>query len=88
MTNVLIVGGGQGGTSILDAFQGIKTVKVLGICDVNNNAPGMMLARKLGVSTFTNLNDIFNMPADIIIEATGNAKVQEIIYANKSEQMM
>ncbi len=87
MTNVLIVGGGQGGTSILDAFQGIKTVKVLGICDVNNNAPGMMLARKLGVSTFTNLNDIFNLPADIIIEATGNAKVQEIIYANKSEQM-
>lgn len=87
MTNVIIVGGGQGGTSILGAFQGINTIKVLGICDVNNNAPGMVLARKLGVSTFTDLNSIFKMPADILIEATGNTNVQQMIYDHKSEQM-
>lgn len=83
MTNVIIVGGGQGGSSILNAFQGINTIKVLGICDVNDNAQGMLLARKLGIATFTDLSAVFKMPADIIIEATGNAKVQEIIYANK-----
>lgn len=87
MTNILIIGGGQGGTSILDAFQGINTIKVLGICDVNENAPGMVRARKLGISTFTDLNAILKMPAEIIIEATGNAKVQQIINTNKSEQM-
>lgn len=87
MTNVIIVGGGQGGSSILGAFQGIATIKVLGICDVNDMAQGMILARKLGIATFTDLNAVLKMPADIIIEATGNAKVQEIIYANKNEKM-
>lgn len=87
MTNVLIVGGGQGGTSILEAFQGIRNVKVLGICDVNNNAAGMVRARDLGIPTFTDLNALFNLPAEIIIEATGNEKVQQTIYANKGEHL-
>lgn len=87
MTNVLIVGGGKGGTSILEAFQGISEIKVLGICDVNETAPGIQRARKLGIATYTDINAIFKLPADIIIEATGNAKVQQIIYENKSEAM-
>lgn len=87
MTSVLIIGGGKGGTSILEAFQGINQIKVVGICDVNENAPGMQRARKLGISTFTDLNAILKQHADILIEATGNAKVQQIIYENKSESI-
>jgi len=48
----------------------------------------MLLAQKLGVPVFTDINDIFKIPGlDLLIEATGNAKVQQIVYANKSEHL-
>ncbi len=87
MTNIVIVGGGQGGTSILNAFQGIKSINVLGICDVNATAPGINLARKYGIPTYSDLNAIFKLPAELIIEATGNEKVQQIIYDNKGDHV-
>lgn len=88
MTNIVIVGAGAGGSSILKAFQSIGSVKVLCICDVNTTAEGMTLARKLGISTCNDLMEIFRMPKlDLIIEATGNEKVQEIINANKGNNV-
>lgn len=88
MTNIVIVGAGIGGSSILKALQGIDSVKIIGMCDVNASAEGMLLARKLGVSTSTNLMDIFKMPnLDLIIEATGNQKVQQMLEENKGDNV-
>ncbi|CFY09328.1 Methyl-accepting chemotaxis protein (MCP) signalling domain [Syntrophomonas zehnderi OL-4] len=87
MTKVIIVGAGDGGTSILKAFQGIKAVEVLGICDVDNDAPGMRLARKFGIPTYNDINNLLKLPAELIIEATGVEKVQQIIYENKSDHL-
>jgi len=84
MTTVAIIGAGQGGTSILNAFRGIGSIKILGICDINPNAPGILLARENGIPTYTDINNIFSLASlDVIIEATGNSKVQEIIANNK-----
>ncbi|MGI5920391.1 MAG: methyl-accepting chemotaxis protein [Syntrophomonadaceae bacterium] len=84
MTTVAIVGAGQGGSSILKAFKGIDGVSIMGICDVNPNAPGILLARENGIPTYSDLNNIFSLASlDVIIEATGNSKVQEIIANNK-----
>ncbi|HEX3011606.1 MAG TPA: methyl-accepting chemotaxis protein [Syntrophomonadaceae bacterium] len=87
MTNVVVVGAGQGGTSVLKAFNGIETVKILGICDVNANSPGMVLARQYGIPTYDDLNKIFTIPSlNVIIEATGSNTVQEIIYSKKDKE--
>ncbi|MEN6350185.1 MAG: methyl-accepting chemotaxis protein [Syntrophomonas sp.] len=86
MTNIVIVGAGQGGTSVLQALHGIKSIKIMGICDVNSDAPGIVLARKKGVPIYSDINKVCSLPSlDLIIEATGSAKVQEIIYNNKKE---
>lgn len=88
MSNVVIVGGGIGGTSVLKALQGIKNVKVLGICDINQTAPGILLAKNLGVSVFSDVNKLLSIPhLDLVIEATGNEKVTSTIYANKKEHV-
>ena len=88
MTNIVIVGAGVGGSSILKALQGIDTVKIIGMCDVNDLAEGMVLARKLGISTSTNLMDILKKPnLDLVIEATGNQKVQQMIEENKGNNV-
>ncbi|MEN6461278.1 MAG: methyl-accepting chemotaxis protein [Syntrophomonas sp.] len=87
MTNIAVIGAGQGGASILNAFMGIGTVTIMGICDVNQNAPGIILARQNGIPTYDDLNSIFSIASlDVIVEATGSAKVQEIINNNKNEK--
>lgn len=86
MANIIIVGAGQGGSSILQALHGIKGIKIMGICDVNTDAPGINLAKKKGIATYSDINKIFAIPSlDLIIEATGNARVQQIIYSGKRE---
>ncbi len=86
MTNIVIVGAGQGGSSIMKALQGIEGIKVIGICDANPSAPGMVLAKEIGVKTFTDLDNVFSLSnCDLIIEATGSEKVQEIITGGKNE---
>ncbi len=58
--NIAIIGGGNGGTTILRAFSGIKEFKILGICDVNYEAPGIKLAKELGVPVFNDLQSSGN----------------------------
>lgn len=88
MSNIGIVGAGQGGTSILKTLQGIASIKVVGMCDVNENAPGMVLAKSLGVKTFTDIQKMVSMPqVDLLIEATGVPKVQELINTYKGDHV-
>lgn len=85
MTSVAIVGGGKGGSTILSAFSGIDEFKVLGLCDVNQDAPGMKLARELKVPTFQDLEALLKQPGlEVIIEATGSEKVREQVVKLKS----
>lgn len=82
--NIAVIGGGNGGTTILGAFQGIDDFRVLGICDVNQNAPGMRLARELGVPVFSDIGEILNQPGlEVVIEATGNERVREMVTSLK-----
>jgi len=84
MTNIAIVGAGQGGSTIMNSLAGIPSFKVVGICDVNEQAPGMVLARQKGIPTYTDLPRLCTFPGlNVIIEATGNARVQEIINNNR-----
>lgn len=88
MANIIIVGAGQGGSSILQALHGIPGIKVQGICDVNTDAPGIKLAKKKGVPIYSDISKIFTVPAlDLIIEATGNARVQQMIYEGKKNEV-
>jgi hypothetical protein len=88
MTNIAIVGGGIGGSTILKAFHGIGTFRVSGICDVNPAAPGIKLAKELGVRTFTDIEEMLGQPGlEIIIEATGSERVKEQIMAAKPPQV-
>ncbi len=84
MSKVVIVGGGQGGTSMLKTFMGLDSIELAGICDVDGQAPGMLLARQKGIPAFTDLLQLLALPRiDVIIEATGSRKVKEIIVENQ-----
>lgn len=50
---VLIIGAGRGGSALLEMFLEDSLVKVVAIADTNPDAPGMLLAKKHGIPTFT-----------------------------------
>ncbi|MCC5912329.1 MAG: Gfo/Idh/MocA family oxidoreductase [Clostridiaceae bacterium] len=74
-----IIGGGNGGHAILGALKKMEEVKVAGIVDINNNAPGIQLAKQLGIFCSDSIEELFNKNLDIVIEATGNNRVQQDI---------
>ncbi|MDH7576277.1 MAG: methyl-accepting chemotaxis protein [Bacillota bacterium] len=84
MIHVGIVGAGQGGSGVLRATHGLPDVKIVGIADLNESAPGMVLARELGIRTFQDCLELLQQPRlEIVIEATGNPKVQELLHSKK-----
>jgi methyl-accepting chemotaxis protein len=88
VANVIIIGAGQGGSAVLRALLGIKAIKVLGICDVNPDAPGIRLAREKGIMVYNDIKTSVELPSlDLIIEATGNSKVQETIKEIKKDEI-
>jgi len=89
MANIAIIGGGKGGTVILGAFNEIEEFNVIGLCDVNRDAPGMRLARELRVPQFQDLGEIMRQPdIDFIIEATGSERVREQVIKLKPERAL
>ncbi|MCX7736797.1 MAG: PAS domain-containing protein [Candidatus Kapabacteria bacterium] len=83
----IIIGGGKGCKSILDLTKGafLKELKleILAVVDINDNAPGMIYARELGIKTIVDLNEALSIPdLELIIELTGNDKFLQELYRN------
>ncbi len=81
---MVIVGAGKGGRALLEMFAGDPTVSILGIADLNAWAPGIELARRLNVLVTTDFRELVTDPrADLIIDVTGSAEVQQAILRLK-----
>jgi two-component system NtrC family sensor kinase len=83
--NLAIVGGGRACKYFLDllrieSFTYLK-IHIVGVCDINPEAEGFVLAKKLGIYTTNNFQDLFKIKdLDSIIELTGKEDVlMEII---------
>ncbi|OQY01883.1 MAG: PAS domain-containing sensor histidine kinase [Desulfobacteraceae bacterium 4572_130] len=82
--NIGIVGGGRACEYFLDL---IKTtsfpyldLNILGVCDINPKAKGLIKARKLGIPIFENFHDFFNdKKFNAIIELTNNKSLPELM---------
>ncbi|ACB83761.1 methyl-accepting chemotaxis protein [Natranaerobius thermophilus] len=75
--NVGIVGGGNGGESLLKLFRDLDDVNIFWVCDINTEAPAIVLAKDMGIRTISDFNDYINTDLDVVIDVTGVAKVNE-----------
>lgn len=85
MKKVFIVGAGQGGTVLIKKFVQMKSIQVVGIADINVNAPGMKIARKYGIQTGTDFRQMLDEKAEVIIEATGDQEVFQALLNEKAK---
>lgn len=76
---IAIIGGGQGGRSILSTLMKMQEIEIAGIVDIDENAPGIQLAKNLGVYYTSSIQEILSKRVDLIIEVTGSNKVADEI---------
>ncbi|MDQ3063223.1 MAG: sigma-54 dependent transcriptional regulator [Acidobacteriota bacterium] len=73
---VIIINAGQGGKSLIELFHHNSTIDLLGVADVNKNAPGFLLAKKYGIFATQNFTELLKFPSiDLIIDVTGNSDI-------------
>lgn len=79
MKNVIIIGADSRGTSLLKLLHEASGFDVVAVIDVDDNAPGLQLARKWGIAVGRDWRPWMDEPLDLIIETTGRADVLESI---------
>ncbi len=82
--NLAIVGGGETCKAFLELLQkesgNYPEIHVAGVCDINPESAGIVMAREMGLYTTVRCSDIVNMDGvDAIVELTNNAALSEIL---------
>ena len=75
-TNVAMIGAGRGGTALMEIFADDPLVQIVGVAEVDPNAPGLSLAEQLGIPVTRDFRQLLDMErVDMIIDVSGNAEV-------------
>lgn len=83
--NMAIVGGGRACKFFLELLENnpfpFLDIKIVGVCDINPNAPGLRMAQEMGIYTTQDFHDIYKIEGlDTVIEVTGSrAALLELI---------
>ncbi len=81
VSTVAIIGGGRGGTTLLEILAKEPYVKVVGVADVQSEAPGMRLARKLSIPTTADFRDLIKQhPVDVVINVTNSQALDHTLH--------
>jgi PAS domain S-box-containing protein len=86
--NVAIVGGGKACYDLLRLLDDDRLLtmrmNILGVSDVNPEAPGLRHAKALNLFATTDMEQLFNLEGlNLIIELTGSNKVRDKIYEKR-----
>ena len=90
--NIALVGGGCGGNALIKFLETHKLrnlhVCIVGVADLNDDAPGVVHARKKGIYTTKDYRDFFSF-ADLhlLIEITGREDVLEELMRTKPKEV-
>ena len=78
---IAVIGAGETGTPLLTQLLDAPFVEILGVADLDAEAPGMRLAHARGVATTTDFMDLARLgeAVDVLIDVTGVPKVREAL---------
>ncbi len=78
--NIGIVGAGKGSVVYMKGLANHPEIKIVGIVDMNQEAPGMLLAREMGITRGSDISELVKRAdVELILELTGSDKVKKII---------
>jgi predicted homoserine dehydrogenase-like protein len=76
-----VVGAGETGTPLLQQLLDASFVEVVGVADLNQDMPGIALARARAIPTYADCMELAKLgeAIDILIDVTGVPKVRELL---------
>ncbi len=83
---IVILGAGKGGTAFLELLSHLPEIEIVGIADKDYSAPGLTLARELGVSVWEDIVGLIaHEGVNLIVDVTANPAVTGLIEQHKSQ---
>ena len=76
MQNVVVIGGGEGGSAILQILMESEHLNVYGVADLSLQAPAILSAQKNGIRVSTDFHDFANDEVDMVFNVSGSEEVQ------------
>ena len=88
MTRIILIGAGKGGKALVELFHKDSTIEITGVADKDTKAPGLALARRLGLRVSVDYRELLQGEKDgLIIDVTGDPEVGREIYEHKPPGM-
>jgi signal transduction histidine kinase len=82
---VVIIGAGPGGAALLDLFAHDRSVEVLGIADIDPDAPGLRIANHMGIQTASDARELLaRTDPDLIVNATNDPSIESLLRTKPS----
>jgi len=79
-TSVAIIGAGRGGTALMEIFANDPLVQIVGVAEINPDAPGLDLAKQLKIPITHDYRQLLTMErVDLIIDVSGDAEVWQFL---------
>ena len=71
-----IIGAGKGGSSLLETLMEMDNIQIEGVADIDPSAPGLIVAKKVGIKCFTNAQELLSScTTDVVFEVTGSKEL-------------
>jgi len=78
-SRVVILGGGRGGSAMVETLCEEILVDVIAVVDIDDKSPGILLAKELGIQTFNDVEAALISSAPCVaFNLTGNEMVEEV----------
>ncbi|MBJ8102576.1 MULTISPECIES: sigma 54-interacting transcriptional regulator [Bacillus cereus group] len=86
--NVLIVGAGEGGSTLLSLLQNSNIFQIIGVIDINPIAKGLQIAKEYGISIGDSVTPFLSMHIDVMFDMTGDYDLHKVLLGSKHKDTL
>ncbi|HHT7239061.1 TPA: sigma 54-interacting transcriptional regulator [Bacillus cereus] len=85
---VLIVGAGEGGSTLLSLLQNSNIFQIIGVIDINPIAKGLQIAKEYGIPIGDSVTPFLSMHIDVLFDMTGDYDLHKILLGSKHKDTL
>lgn len=85
---VLIVGAGEGGSTLLSLLQNSNIFQIIGVIDINPIAKGLQIAKEYGISIGDSVTPFLSMHIDVMFDMTGDYDLHKVLLGSKHKDTL
>ncbi|GJL60267.1 MAG: hypothetical protein NPIRA03_31240 [Nitrospirales bacterium] len=87
-SRVAIIGGGHGGTALMEIFAEDPLVTVVGLSEIRPHTTGVRLAKKIGIPVLRRYQDLLKIKdVDLVIDVTGDPDVEKTLLESHAPHL-